>query len=586
MNQVVRSRFKKFLLLSTICTVIAPLQEAGALEIGKGESVSGNYLAARFARQQNNLHAASRFMDRVIEQGHPQSELTRKAMTLALAEGKVDQALPLAERYLQENPESVVANLVLASQAVKNKQFGEAATRLDSLELYGNYTVMVPLAQAWIQAGEGDYTRALQTISMVEQQYNETRFNHLLHYHRALIMELAEAHGSHIGEQTEKHYLAAVIDAGSPNYRIYQALGSYLERTGNLDEALKYYKRYESEIHDSILTDAYKQRRASDQVAEPVVKNAVEGLAEVFLTTAELIGRGNERDDVLATLNLSLYLRPAFALAQFRLGRVFETNGMEHLAVQAYEKVDENSPLHWLARVRAAVALAENGRVEEARERLHKMTGENGEKYDVYLQLGWLARMESDFDEAIEMYSAALDRIEEVQAHHWPLFYYRGASYEREKEWEKAEADFMKALELEPGQPDVLNYLGYSWLVIDKNLEQAKEYIEGAVLARPNDPHIIDSVGWAYFKLKDYQTAIDYLERASEMMPYDSTVNDHLGDVYWHLGRRNEARFQWKRALHFDPEPEVRDAIENKLKHGISTMANLETAGDKAEALD
>jgi Flp pilus assembly protein TadD len=151
----------------------------------------------------------------------------------------------------------------------------------------------------------------------------------------------------------------------------------------------------------------------------------------------------------------------------------------------------------------------------------------------------------------------------------WTLFYFRAICFERTKQWPKAEADFKKALELFPDQPLVLNYLGYSWVDQGVNLDEAFKMLRRAVDLRPTDGYVVDSLGWANFKLGHYEEATRELEKAIELKPADPVVNDHLGDAYWRMGRKLDAHFQWNHARDMGPEPEDLPAILKKIDSGL-----------------
>ena len=149
-------------------------------------------------------------------------------------------------------------------------------------------------------------------------------------------------------------------------------------------------------------------------------------------------------------------------------------------------------------------------------------------------------------------------------------YYYRGICEERSKQWPKAEADMRKALELQPDQPHVLNYLGYSWIDQGINLDEGMKMIKRAVEQRPDDGYIVDSLGWAYFRIGNYEEAVKNLERAIDLKPEDPTINDHLGDAYWRVGRTLEAKFQWAHARDLKPEPDDLPKIEAKIENGLT----------------
>jgi len=132
----------------------------------------------------------------------------------------------------------------------------------------------------------------------------------------------------------------------------------------------------------------------------------------------------------------------------------------------------------------------------------------------------------------------------------------------------------LKALELQPDQPLVLNYLGYSWVDMHRNIDQATRMIERAVQLRPNDGAIVDSLGWALYRLGRYDEAVVQLERAVELKGGDPVITDHLGDAYWRVGRQEEARFQWRRALGLKPDQDMTLQVQRKLDHGLDPVAS------------
>jgi Flp pilus assembly protein TadD len=263
-------------------------------------------------------------------------------------------------------------------------------------------------------------------------------------------------------------------------------------------------------------------------------------------------------------------LRAGLTDAQILLAEIRESERRWNDAIARYRAIDPDSPYSWLARLRTANALNQLGRTEDAADILEAMATERTDRTDALSQMADMYRAKDRFAEAAEAYSAAITRIPELQEWHWSILYARGIAYERSKQWPKAEADFLKALELKPDQPLVLNYLGYSWVEKGLNIDRAKGMIEKAVELRPNDGYIVDSLGWVLYRLGDYAGAVKHLEKAVELKPDDPVINDHLGDAYWRVGRRFEARFQWRRALSFEPEKELVPAIEKKIEAGLT----------------
>jgi Flp pilus assembly protein TadD len=184
-------------------------------------------------------------------------------------------------------------------------------------------------------------------------------------------------------------------------------------------------------------------------------------------------------------------------------------------------------------------------------------------------------RGQEKYAEAAEAYSKAIALIGTPQERNWALFYTRGISYERSERWADAERDLKQALKLKPEQPLVMNYLAYSWVEQGVNKTEALAMLKRAVDLRPEDGFVIDSLGWAHYRLGDYKTAIKYLEQAILLEPGEPTVNDHLGDAYWRVGRKLEARFQWQHALTLKPEAAEQPKIKRKIEAGLEDLPKV-----------
>jgi tetratricopeptide (TPR) repeat protein len=248
-------------------------------------------------------------------------------------------------------------------------------------------------------------------------------------------------------------------------------------------------------------------------------------------------------------------------------------------ANKVYQSIAPGSWFTWSARLRIAANAEAMENYEEAERVLRALAKERSDRIDALAQLGGMLRTKERFVEAVAVYDDAMKRVAKVEQRHWSLFYARGIALERSKQWPRAEADFLRALELQPEQPYVLNYLGYSWIDQGLNLDRGMEMIRKAVEQRPNDGYIVDSLGWAHYRLGNFEKAAEHLERAVELRPHDPTINDHLGDAYWKVGRILEAQFQWKRAQGLKPDAELAAQIEKKLKEGLTAAAPSQRGG-------
>ena len=357
-----------------------------------------------------------------------------------------------------------------------------------------------------------------------------------------------------------------------------QLLGALYERAGKADKATEIYRNYLDEQPQTRLLEPALARLEAGTAPALAVASAAAGAAEGLFGVASSLRQQNAHESALLFAQMGLYLRPDFPVMQILIGQILESQERLESANKVYASIDPASPFSWAARLRIASNLNRLDRADEAVEQLRAMAGEHPDQAEALINLGDILRGRERYSEAVDAYDQAMTRIVTLERRHWSLLYARGIVLERSKQWPRAEADFLRALEFEPEQPYVLNYLGYSWVDKGHNLDKAHAMIKKAVMLRPRDGYIVDSLGWVLYRSGQYGKAVRELERAVELRPGDPIINDHLGDAYWKVGRRQEARFQWRRALGFDPDPDVKATIESKLINGL--VEKTETGGD------
>jgi Flp pilus assembly protein TadD len=276
-----------------------------------------------------------------------------------------------------------------------------------------------------------------------------------------------------------------------------------------------------------------------------------------------------------------MHIRPDLVEPTLIAADVLAAEGQFALAEAALKGIPEDSPWSVTAEIRRASAIRDSGDVDGAIAALQALALRAPQEAEVQAALGDHLRMADRFAEAAVAYGAAVALIGEPQPGHWGLYYSRAIAYERSGDWPAAEADFRKALELNPEQPSVLNYLGYSLVEQKRDLDEALDMIERAVAGQPDDGYITDSLGWVLYRLERYEEALPHMLRAVELEPVDPIINDHLGDVLWKVGRKREAEFQWRRALSFGPADDLdMERVRRKLEVGLDAVYAEEQAGD------
>ncbi|MDP7101410.1 MAG: tetratricopeptide repeat protein, partial [Rhodospirillales bacterium] len=320
----------------------------------------------------------------------------------------------------------------------------------------------------------------------------------------------------------------------------------------------------------SMLDSAYQRIKSRKK---PNNRSAQDGIGEALFSLGFAIQSQNPRQTVVFT-QLAVYLRPSFTIAKLLLAESLDGKDRLEDAIKVYLSVAKDPAYAWTARLRIASNLDRLDDTEDAIGELKAMSKENPTRIDALVNMGNILQRHKRYAESNKAYEQAKSRIPKFKTQHWSIFYSNGISYERIKKWPQAEKEFLKALELRPNHPSVLNYLGYSWVEQGLHLGRAQKMIRSAVKQRPRDGYIIDSLGWVLYRLGDMKGAVKQLERAIELRPEDPTINDHLGDIYWAVGRKNEAAFQWNRALTLEPEKDIIPKIELKLKEGLPKDAN------------
>ena len=549
-----------------------------ATSIAEGErSPAGTFLAGMRARSDGDFKRAADFYESALGADPENMALTLVALRVALADGRYHNSLSLAQRLVRSGTDDALPRVVLAAHRVAAHDYSGALPMVDQVAERGATALLGLLVKAWVQAGLNEPEQSSAALEVLSNN--------------AAVRAFAAFHGALIAEHFEKVELAEVgygkvlelTQGGS--LRTVEAYGAFLRRQGRPDDAKALYADYLARDPGNPLIDDELVATEAGVVPAPFVPSPAAGLAEAFFNVAGELARENANEEAVIYTRLALLLRPDFPVALSLLASIFEALDQWETAVTVYREIAPGSAYEWNARMRIASNLAGLDRMDEAHRLLQAMAAERPQRTDAVIALGDMLRGEELWEEAVAAYDDAFSRIDAIHERDWALFYTRGIALERAHQWERAEQDFLKALELRPDQPFVLNYLGYSWIEQERNYERALDMLRKATSLRPRNGYITDSLGWVYYRLGNHDEAVRWLERAAELVPDDPVINDHLGDAYWRVGRYLEARFQWRRALSFQPEPDEVPRIEAKLDSGL-TDANEVTQSEAATGED
>ena len=523
-------------------------------------TVSGSYLAARHAGLERDPGTAAAYYLNVLKADPRNADLLGRTFLSVLTDGDIEQAGKLADRLIQIDRTDRIARLVVGVRALKQKQYAVARQNF-SQSVRGPVTdLTAALLSAWTLSGAGDTRGAIDALDRLAGPDWYSIFKDL---HGGIILDIAN-NKKEAGKRYERAY-----KADPTALRTVQAYGRFLSRNGSKDDALKIYQDFDKAVPDHPLVAEEMKEISAGEKLPPLAETTSAGAAEALYGIGASIGRRGGEDLALIYLQLALYLEPTHTMALLSLADLYESLKKPELAIKVYDRISPSSPLRRNADIQVASNLDSLDRTDEAKKRLEHLIADHPKDTEAILALGNILRSRKDFGECADVYSKAIANVPEPEKTNWVMFYFRGICYERSKQWPKAEADLKKALELFPDQPLVLNYLGYSWVDQGSKLDDGMNMIRRAVEQRPDDGYIVDSLGWAYFRIGNYDEAVKNLERAVELKPDDPTINDHLGDAYWRIGRILEAHFQWSHAKDLNPEPEDLPKIEQKLKDGL-----------------
>ena len=560
-------------LLSVVLAVsavsVSSAESSAAKAIQPGQSLAGNYLAARIANTDRDTASAAAFYRQAMEFDSENTELKQQAFQTFIANGDFDEGVELGETLSKLGQAPEMAHIVLAVNHIRSKAWASAQKELNHNWRAALDRLVASLVLGWAKVGEGKFEEAQNTVDDLK---GPDWYKLFVQYHGGLItLSSGDTKGGIARLEKAVANIAGGQGANFTYMRVIQSLAQAYWKDGNKDKANELIDRALAMQPRNPVFKAMKANLLTNEGLAAPVSTPRRGAAEVFLNLGTAVNKDGGEQFARVYLQLAATLAGDDEVIIMQLADLYDQQKLSERSNLLFAKIEQQSPYYRIAQLEIAINLDAAEDIDASKAIFSKLIQSGPKDVTAHLSYASVLARHEKFADVIPLLKQLTDRLKNPIRLNWPVFYRLGIAYERTKRWPEAEAAFRRALALYPDQPSVLNYLGYSWVDMGINLEEGLKMIRKAVSIRPNDGYMVDSLGWAYYKMGRFEEAVEDLERAVALRPSDPTINDHLGDAYWRSKRKLEATFQWRHALSLDPPSDLDiNKIEDKLENGLA----------------
>lgn len=529
------------------------------------DSLYGAYLAGRVAHLRQDFGNAAEYYKIAMEKDTSNKQLNSTVYIILSSLGQIDAAAPYARKEMAESKTESIAPLIAAIKDFADGKYAVARSEVNMIKDKTHTSLINPMFDAWTYAGEKNEKQAIASIDKIK---SDPALDTTKLFHKGMIYD-------YLGNKAkaDEMYSAIIRDHyQNVTYRLLEVITDFYARNGDKETARKIFGRYNDDSMLSVLLKSIDKRiESSDKNSAAVINTPQKGLAEALFGIGTLFRAapgGLEFAEIY--IAAAAYLNPDYDISKVALANIFEEQGLLKEANNYYAQVGKDSGSYFIARVKIIENLNTLEDYDAAEKELGKLLKEYPHNTQLLNDMGTIYAGKNDYEKAAEYYSEAIKSAGTESDDLWPVYYALAVSYDETGKKAEAEKYLQKALKMSRQDPNILNYLGYSWLEQGRNIDKAAKMIAAAYRKYPYEGHIADSMGWLYFKLGMYQKAVKFLEQATAVNPGNAVINEHLGDAYWFAGRKNEAVFQWRHALDLkeDAESIDRKAVENKIENG------------------
>ncbi len=563
--KILKFNYKLILQILFVITFFSTLQARNVDKFNEGSYIS-NYFSGVLLLNDNQYKESYHYLKKLdgLEENH--LNFSSKYLYSLVNLGKFSEAFNYSKKLEKRQLSNFESDLITGIYYLKNNNYDLAHKYFLQIKNRKTNSILENFVSNalsnWLGLKDLDLKKANKKINAVD-----TRFENLKNIQNVFL------HCFYKSQKTEFFFkqLSQSQKADFSRYNYFYA--AYLASKGKTNQAKKVIDLSLQLYPRNLLLNQYKIDLENEKIKDNFnCQNLSHIIAELLYITANALSSQSIYTFSNFYLNLSKYLNNSFNSFDALLAENFYKTENFNQAKKIYKEMSNQGEafLWYAAKQNAKIFIQEDN--EKKALKLITNTYEKLSKKNIYQTFDFAKFLKNNekFDDAIEIYTQIIKKINKDHPLYPKVKDGRGVAYERTGKWEKAEKDLLSSLEVSPDQAYVINYLAYSWIEQGIKIEQSLKMLEKANSLKSNDPYIIDSLGWALFKLKRYKDAKRILQSAVKLMPDDPIVNDHYGDVLWENGNRIQARYYWNYVLNLeDTEEDLKNSIKNKLILGL-----------------
>ena len=561
---------KKINLVLLLLILLSFNTKSFSRDIYSQDDISNYFSGIISAKQANNVKAYG-YLNKVRSLKNKHSNFNVQFIRTLILLGKFEQAFTFSQKVWSEDKFFFEAELLLGIQAFANNDFVDAEKYFERMNKVSQYKISFEeflgnVLIAWVKASENDEKASFEFSNKIPERFN---------FIKTIQNSFLQCYFDALTAQSSFNELINKKGTDFSRYNFF--LVNYLIFKDKNIEAKKVIYEARKRNNDNLLikqTEDFIENGKSKKIKNLFdCKNPKDVMAEFFYILANFYSVEEYYELSNFYLKISLFLNNKFIPNKALLAENFFYEKKYENSQKVYNSLKSIGSIYsWYASLSNAVILAKIKNKKSAISTLKKDFGMIANpNYQHYFELANFYKDNEYYSDSINYYTLALQKINQDHILFPKILYRRGTSYERIDKWAESEKDLKKSLEILPDQPHVLNYLAYSWVEKNKNIDQSLEMLKKATKIRQNDGYIIDSLGWAYYMNNNYIDAEKYLQRAVEILPSDPVINDHYADTLWMLNKNMQARYFWKHVLSLDTtDQELKDKINKKIIFGVN----------------